>query len=123
MHVHIKTPTHHPKSQVQRYRFQLQVLVRVKKDRISKWELFLFVSLRHLCQTFQMVRSSIFYLFMKDLPRLCLSYKHDQRLFIPQGFIEVDTAASPEEKHVANMQINGWDLICICICICREAYD
>ena len=26
-----------------------------------------------------------------------------------QGFIEVDTAASPEEKHVANMQINGWD--------------
>ena len=24
-----------------------------------------------------------------------------------QGFIEVDTAASPEEKHVANMQING----------------
>ena len=25
-----------------------------------------------------------------------------------QGFIEVDTAASPEEKHVANMQINGW---------------
>ena len=41
----------------------------------------------------------------------------------PQGFIEVDTAASPEEKHVANMQINGWDLICICICICREAYD
>ena len=27
--------------------------------------------------------------------------------FSNQGFIEVDTAASPEEKHVANMQING----------------
>merc|ERR1719367_494453 len=26
-----------------------------------------------------------------------------------QGFIEVDTAASPEEKHVANMQINGYE--------------
>merc|ERR1719229_719011 len=27
----------------------------------------------------------------------------------PEGFIEVDTAASPEEKHVANMQINGYE--------------
>merc|ERR1712106_403190 len=26
-----------------------------------------------------------------------------------EGFIEVDTAASPEEKHVANMQINGYE--------------
>jgi len=26
-----------------------------------------------------------------------------------QGFSEVDTAASPEEKHVANMQINGYE--------------
>jgi hypothetical protein len=26
-----------------------------------------------------------------------------------QGFIDVDTAASPEEKHVANMQINGYE--------------
>merc|ERR1712012_736042 len=26
-----------------------------------------------------------------------------------QGFIEVDTAASPEEKHMANMQINGYE--------------
>lgn len=26
-----------------------------------------------------------------------------------QGFIEVDTAASPEEKHVASMQINGYE--------------
>jgi len=26
-----------------------------------------------------------------------------------EGFIEVDTAASPEEKHMANMQINGYE--------------
>jgi amyloid beta A4 protein len=26
-----------------------------------------------------------------------------------EGFIEVDTAASPEEKHVASMQINGYE--------------
>lgn len=26
-----------------------------------------------------------------------------------QGFIEVDTAASPEEKHMANMQVNGYE--------------
>ena len=32
------------------------------------------------------------------------------KTFSNQGFIEVDTAASPEEKHVANMQINGWPL-------------
>lgn len=26
-----------------------------------------------------------------------------------QGFIEVDQAATPEERHVANMQINGYE--------------
>ena len=25
------------------------------------------------------------------------------------GFVEVEQAASPEEKHVANMQINGYE--------------
>lgn len=26
-----------------------------------------------------------------------------------QGFVEVDQAATPEERHVANMQINGYE--------------
>ena len=40
------------------------------------------------------------------LKRKCLIYF----LFLFfQGFIEVDTAASPEEKHMANMQINGYE--------------
>lgn len=30
-------------------------------------------------------------------------------LDFPQGFIEVDQAATPEERHVANMQINGYE--------------
>jgi beta-amyloid precursor protein C-terminus. len=29
--------------------------------------------------------------------------------FYFQGFIEVDQAATPEERHVANMQINGYE--------------
>lgn len=28
---------------------------------------------------------------------------------VKQGFIEVDQAATPEERHVANMQINGYE--------------
>merc|ERR1712203_168278 len=35
--------------------------------------------------------------------------KRSSRFPSHQGFIEVDTAASPEEKHVANMQINGYE--------------
>jgi len=35
--------------------------------------------------------------------------KRSARFPSHQGFIEVDTAASPEEKHVANMQINGYE--------------
>lgn len=27
----------------------------------------------------------------------------------PQGFIEVDQGVSQEERHVANMQINGYE--------------
>ena len=38
-----------------------------------------------------------------------LTYTHIIEKFFLQGFIEVDTAASPEEKHVANMQINGYE--------------
>ena len=26
-----------------------------------------------------------------------------------QGFVEVDQTASPEERHVANMQMNGYE--------------
>lgn len=26
-----------------------------------------------------------------------------------QGFVEVDQAASPEEKHIASMQMNGYE--------------
>merc|ERR1712209_323946 len=35
--------------------------------------------------------------------------KRSSRFPSHQGFIEVDTAASPEEKRVANMQINGYE--------------
>jgi len=35
--------------------------------------------------------------------------KRSSRFPHHQGFIEVDTAASPEEKHMANMQINGYE--------------
>ena len=30
-------------------------------------------------------------------------------IFVFQGFVEVDQSASPEERHVANMQINGYE--------------
>ena len=36
-------------------------------------------------------------------------HTHYWEICFLQGFIEVDTAASPEEKHVANMQINGYE--------------
>ena len=29
--------------------------------------------------------------------------------FGPQGFVEVDQTASPEERHVASMQMNGYE--------------
>lgn len=35
--------------------------------------------------------------------------KHGQRSPLSQGFVEVDQTASPEERHVANMQINGYE--------------
>lgn len=35
--------------------------------------------------------------------------KHTQRSPLSQGFVEVDQAASPDERHVANMQINGYE--------------
>ena len=36
--------------------------------------------------------------------------KRAQRVPVNHGFVEVDqTAASPEERHVANMQINGYE--------------
>lgn len=35
--------------------------------------------------------------------------RHAQRSPQSQGFVEVDQAASPEERHVANMQINGYE--------------
>ena len=31
------------------------------------------------------------------------------RVPVSHGFVEVDQAASPEERHVANMQINGYE--------------
>merc|ERR1712137_1027274 len=34
--------------------------------------------------------------------------KRSQRQPITHGFVEVDPAASPEERHVANMQMNGY---------------
>lgn len=34
---------------------------------------------------------------------------HRQRSPLNQGFVKVDQAASPEERHVANMQINGYE--------------
>ena len=30
-------------------------------------------------------------------------------LLLLQGFIEVDQTVTPEERHVANMQINGYE--------------
>jgi len=35
--------------------------------------------------------------------------KHTQRSPHSQGFVEVDQAVTPEERHVANMQINGYE--------------
>lgn len=35
--------------------------------------------------------------------------KKAQRVPVNHGFVEVDQAASPEERHVANMQINGYE--------------
>lgn len=33
----------------------------------------------------------------------------DTSVLFFQGFVEVDQAATPEERHVANMQINGYE--------------
>ena len=33
----------------------------------------------------------------------------DMVFFFTQGFVEVDQAASPEEKHIASMQMNGYE--------------
>lgn len=35
--------------------------------------------------------------------------KRNRRAPITHGFVEVDPAASPEERHVANMQMNGYE--------------
>ena len=35
--------------------------------------------------------------------------RRTQRVPVNEGFVEVDQAASPEERHVANMQINGYE--------------
>ncbi|XP_060073144.1 amyloid-beta precursor-like protein isoform X2 [Ylistrum balloti] len=35
--------------------------------------------------------------------------KHSHRRPVTHGFVEVDPAASPEERHVANMQMNGYE--------------
>lgn len=35
--------------------------------------------------------------------------KHTSRSPLSQGFVEVDQTASPEERHVASMQINGYE--------------
>lgn len=35
--------------------------------------------------------------------------KHTARSPLSQGFVEVDQAASPEERHVASMQANGYE--------------
>lgn len=35
--------------------------------------------------------------------------KRNRRQPITHGFVEVDPAASPEERHVANMQMNGYE--------------
>jgi len=35
--------------------------------------------------------------------------KRNTRQPITHGFVEVDPAASPEERHVANMQMNGYE--------------
>lgn len=35
--------------------------------------------------------------------------KRSRRQPITHGFVEVDPAASPEERHVANMQMNGYE--------------
>lgn len=38
-----------------------------------------------------------------------LQFKKNKKSFCFQGFVEVDQAATPEERHVANMQINGYE--------------
>jgi len=46
---------------------------------------------------------------MATIIGLVLLRSHRQRSPLSQGFVEVDQAASPEERHVANMQINGYE--------------
>ncbi|XP_023234248.1 amyloid-beta-like protein [Centruroides sculpturatus] len=40
---------------------------------------------------------------------IILLRRHAQRSPHGQGFVEVDQAATPEERHVANMQVNGYE--------------
>lgn len=40
---------------------------------------------------------------------IVLLRRHSHRSPHGQGFVEVDQAATPEERHVANMQINGYE--------------
>jgi len=40
---------------------------------------------------------------------IVLLKKHTQRSPHSQGFVEVDQAVTPEERHVANMQVNGYE--------------
>lgn len=48
-------------------------------------------------------------LLMATIVGIVLLRNHRQRSPLSQGFVEVDQAASPEERHVANMQINGYE--------------
>jgi amyloid beta A4 protein len=38
-----------------------------------------------------------------------LRKRSQRRQPITHGFVEVDPAASPEERHMANMQMNGYE--------------
>lgn len=40
---------------------------------------------------------------------IMLRRRSNSRTNVTHGYVEVDPAASPEERHVANMQMNGYE--------------
>lgn len=67
-----------------------------------KWESFNrenFISCKFLLKS----QNNIF------ISRFAKKFHLFNNVFRFQGFIEVDQAATPEERHVANMQINGYE--------------
>lgn len=64
---------------------------------------------RHARSPHQQVRCFFVFFGLAAVQRLIGSNVYDDICFYSQGFIEVDQTVTPEERHVANMQINGYE--------------